>query len=508
MMQPRVLIASSAVLAVVLLGGGGAAWVWAQRVANSRLDAALAQFRTQLPPGSELTYRQAKAMPLGHGARLKDVTLREEGLTFTASKLEALGVVAPDAGTKAPLRFDHLIAYDGRLQAPSLEVMFKRLAVDQLQTPMQDESLEKLTFGHGELSELSIKPVGVQADFAIKAASIDNFGVGRTSRLDVADFVFHGYATPARQITFAHLAVDGQDIASRVNGGLGARLPPHEGDSGLRLDDLKLNGEADGVPGKMQALLSLKRLVEHATTNGPKSNARVTVDHLLIWPSAPHFEILKELGYPSLDASIALNVLVDGRAHTATVKNFDLTAPGAGRLTVSEDLSEMDMPSVLDLGGAGMTGAKVNRLDIGWRDEGLVNRAITRSAVAQGVDPDAYLAALKRSLAPAGAAPDSMGAQLALYLQAPDKGMLRISLAPPQPLPLIAVIAALPMALSSGGSSELVQSMGLMVRAPAGGGKGVKAPDAPMGADGDAADATDEVPPDALSVPSKAAPRP
>ncbi|NHN84596.1 3-demethylubiquinone-9 3-methyltransferase [Acetobacter musti] len=496
------LLITALLSATALIGLGGAGWVWMHRKADDELTAQLTQLRSQLPPGTEFTWRRAVAMPVSHGARLMDVTLKQPMGTITAAALELVGAHQKAAAADHPgrplLQFDHVLAHTLHVNVASGDVDIRRLALDGLTLPGDSSQTAALAIDHGELAGLSAHAPQMQITLTAGSATLDQYGIGRPSRLVVQQFALKGDAHPARTVAADRFSLDGSDLASRILGRLhGEAVPERDGTENIRLDKFSLSGVVGNPGSPVVPIFGIERLTSFSNISDQKSQLAVSLTHFRIWPSGPQLQILQTLGYSRFDSSVVLTGLMDRSAGAMHVSQFDLNAPGFGRLDLSGDL--VNVPgSTEDVLTGSTPPPNVTHLDITWRDGGLVGRILKNSAIAQGVDPDAYVPLLQRSFAPPGTPPDSVGAQLGNYIVSPDSGPLIATIAPPQPMPLPAVISLLSMATRQGFAGVI----GLTLRAPgAAAGTPGPAPDPDM--------TTDEpVDPDILKAPPPNQPLP
>ncbi|NHO32781.1 3-demethylubiquinone-9 3-methyltransferase [Acetobacter fallax] len=454
--------------ATALIGLGGAGWVWMHRKADTELTTELEQLRSQLPAGTEFTWKRAVAMPVSHGARLTDVMLKKPEGTVTAAALELVGAhqkpPAPGSQGQPLLQFDHILAHTLHVSVATGTVDIRRLALDGLTLPADSSHLADLVIDHGELADMAIHGQTGEISATLGNVTLDQYGVGHPSRLVVRQFSLTGTVHPMRVITAERFSTDGSDLASVLLARIhGERLPPRDGTQSARIDNVSLKGVV-GQPGSpIMPIAAFERLTSFSNTTDQKSQVAVSLTHFRVWPSGPQLETIRTLGYSRFEASAVVSALVDYGASVVHLSQLDVNAPTFGRLDLSGDLTDVN-GSVVDALTGRMTQPNVAHLDATWRDNGLVGRLLKNAAIGQGMDPDAYVPLLERSFAPPGAAPDSVGAQLASYIASPGAGPLTLALSPSQPLPLLAVVALFSVATHPG----LAESVGLTVQAPSG----------------------------------------
>ncbi|GBR04014.1 3-demethylubiquinone-9 3-methyltransferase [Acetobacter oeni] len=451
--------------ATALAGLGGAGWIWMHRQANTELTMELDQIRSQLPPGTELTWGRAVAMPVSHGARLTDVTLKKPDGTITAAALELVGAHQKPASVDNPgsqlLQFDHVLAHTMRIIVEKGVIDIRRLALDGLTLPTESNRLPELVIDHGELAGLTLHSADGKVSLTLDNAALDQFGTGRASRLVLGHFAANHDVHPLLTLSVERFSSDGDDLASEFIAYLnGQHVPPRDGTQSTHIENLLAKGEA-GQPGKvMQPIVGIERLTSFSNTTDQKSHVAVSLTHFRLWPTAPRTAILKTLGYARLDASVVINAMMDYSAGVTHISQFDMNAPTFGRFDLSGDFINVNGSTADALTGR-MTPPDVSHLDLSWRDDGLVSHFLQNAALGQGMDPDAYVPLLQRSLAPQGSAPDSIGAQLANYIASPGAGPLTAIVAPQQQLPFGAVVAALATATRPG----TADAIGLTIQA-------------------------------------------
>ncbi|AQS86266.1 MAG: 3-demethylubiquinone-9 3-methyltransferase [Acetobacter aceti] len=486
--------------ALAVMGLGSAGWIWIHREANHELIEALENAKAHLPPGVEFTWSKAIALPTSHGARLTDVVLKDPNGTISAATIELIGAVAGSGETKSTpdhssLHFDHVIAYTLQVTGADGTMQVKRLSLDGIMLPPSTEDqVSSLMMDHGEATQVAVTSVdgleSARADHVI----LDQYGTGRISRLTVSKFLLHYGEHPVRDASIAQLVSDGSDLAGLLQSYLkGNGLLFHDGNQSFTVEDFLLSGEVDGPGSAQDRLVGFEKGRLHIDTDGKKSRVTESFTHFRVWPTGPRSMAIKTLGYQKFDGAVVLNAIVDREADVAHVTQFDVNAPEFGHLNMAGDFVQLAAPQ-----GA-LPQPQIAHLDFSWRDDGLVSRIINSMAVAQGMDPDAYVTLLRRTWSPAGAAPDSVGAQLAKYIANPEAGPLTAMIAPEKPVPVLTLVT-IPAMMTH---PQVVEMLGLTVQSPVAGaaaGDDAQAPDPNM--------TTDEpVDPEVLAPGPSAAPK-
>lgn len=450
--------------ALAVIGLGSAGWIWVHREANHELIEALEDAKAHLPSGVDFTWGKAIALPTSHGARLTDVVLKDPSGTISAATIELIGAVvgSPTEAKSTPdhssLHFDHVIAYTLQITGTGGTMQAKRLSLDGLMLPPPTEDqVSSLMMDHGEATQAVMTSADGLESAKAAHVILDQYGTGRVSRLTVSKFQLHYGDHPVRDVSIGELVSDGSDLAGLLQSYLkGDGLLFHDGNQSISVEDFLLKGEVDGPGSAEDRLAGFEKAHLHIDTDGQKSRVTESLTHFKLWPTGPRTMIIKSLGYEKFDAAIVLNAIVDREADIAHVTEFDVNAREFGHLNVAGDFTQLTAQQ-----GA-LPQPQIVHLDFSWRDAGLVPRLLNNAAVNQGMDPDAYVTLLRRTWAPAGSPPDSIGAQLAGYIANPAAGPLTAMLAPEKPVPVLA-LAAIPEAVTH---KHLAESLGLTVQAP------------------------------------------
>lgn len=462
----RTLFALSTVSVVILLGMGGTAWIWIHRKANLHLTGELEQMRAQLPPGTQMEWGRITALPVSHGARLTDVTLRQNGITLTAASLEVLGMrPAPkgDAAIGAPYRFDHLLAHGVHVETPDGDLDATRLTLDGLTLPKDEPHLSELVIDHGELADFAVHMPTRQLTMTVGNLTLEQYGAGRPSMLTVRGFDLSSAAPPARELSVERFSTDGMDLASGVLTEMtGKEMPQHDGTQNLHVDGLSLKGVIAPKGNAMEPILGIGRVTGFGTMTDQKGHVVISASHLRVWPVEPQTIILKTLGYQKFEGSVILDGVLDYSARALHLSQLNVSASTFGRLDLVGDLLPAPGTEEQPLLEA-MRQPLITHLGMTWRDDGLVRRILSNAAVHQGVDPDAYVPLLQKTLTPPGSDPAGVGPQLATYIGHPEAGPVTLSLTPSQPLPL----SAIPALIEGMTRPEVASAAGLSVKAPA-----------------------------------------
>ena len=376
----RRLTAAAAILVVVSACG----WLILQHVARARMDASIAQFRSQLGPDSRFTYATAKPAPLRLGADFTGARVARPGLVITASRV---------AFSHGPINgLDHARLRDVRVEANGAVVHADDVHVSALGSAtaptlrsgtMRADAIDMrllATPGAAHIASLSIDvaPDGhggfAQRDALQRIVVLD----GGVIELAVADASGRGTARPAglirSQLAFHGLVVPPPSSLGRALGRLG-----YDGAHGT----MQIAGEYDAGAETLRVdpwTLTLAGISRLTLSLG--------LDHL----PPPH--------------------------------------PAGGSPETPLVLGQL---AQMRLAGLSLT----------YVDDGLAGRVIAQAARSAGTTPDQFRALARASLqagiASEPAGPRSMLQQQAIRFLDHPRGFA-LTLRPPTPVPLLALV--------------------------------------------------------------------
>ncbi|MBV1838302.1 3-demethylubiquinone-9 3-methyltransferase [Acetobacter estunensis] len=462
--SPRTIAIATALAMATALGTGG--WIWFHRQANHELVEALEDARAHLPSDVTLTWGKATAQPASHGARLTDVVLQEGDLTISAAALEIVGAtLGPDRGTgvspsaaNSPLHCDHVVAYTLRVGSPHGQFEAHRMSLDGLTLPApSDDQLAGLVLDHGELHDASLGVPVRRVTMAAKKLDLDQYGGGRFARVSGHGLTARSEAPVTRELAVSEAFLDGVDLASVFADELAGRVSaPRDGTRSFRMAGVLLKGQTVATDPALQPLMAVGKGHAYQSISNQKARMTISLDHVRLWPV---LSFLQPFTHDRVDGAIVANAIIDYEQVVTHVTQLDVHVHDWGRLDLVGDFtSGARNPSWFP------PLEQFTHLDISWRDAGLVPRLLSNAAVKQGMDPDAYVALLSRSLAPAGASANGAGVQLAHYLNDPSAGPLSATLAPSTALPVSSLLElkVLPF------HPEIAGKFGLSLQAPVG----------------------------------------
>ncbi len=205
---------------VVVVAAGGAYYVASHRAAE-QMDAAIADFRASLPPGSSFSYASAAPGLFSRSGHFTDVVLTANGQTVTAATLD----VSPGEGRT--LR--HLDATKVAGKAPGMQMSMDRFDVDALAMPVlatnvADVDPAAVTFDHAAAHGFHSAPDGGGSMDAADIA-VDSYGAGKPTTIDLAGITATLSAAAVDHVSLDHARLRGlllADVIGRAQSGAGA----------------------------------------------------------------------------------------------------------------------------------------------------------------------------------------------------------------------------------------------------------------------------------------------
>lgn len=449
-MKKKVLVTIGSVAAVACLG-----WLAARHAEHVMLDKSIDSFRQTLGPDASFTYQKAWPGLLGRSVKFTGLVFRQGPETITADDAEISKIAA--AGEDAR-RIGRLTFRNFQLADPAGSLHLDTLALDDVTMPTKaDEQhgtpAQALEIRHAEAGKLHGFVSSLQSDLSARSLIVDDYGPNEASRLEAHEAGLSTDVAPQRHIKAASIILDGLDLAG-LYASLSSGTPytQHNGTRDIQIEKLSIDGTTP--------LLRVGALHSHATRTDADEKEVSSLQGLELWPDVPNLSMLPALGYDRFRGSLVLNDTHDFKASKLHVEEFSLDAPGMGRLHLDGDFSQTSTTTLLSAGAADM---QVQSLNITYTDHGLVPRALGAAAKARGVKPEELNAALQAQLAPQGSDPKAVMPQIATYLRQPGKGPLTITIRPPQPLPVMAIAAAMSMLTTT---PQMAQQIGLSIKAP------------------------------------------
>ncbi|MBB2202369.1 hypothetical protein [Gluconacetobacter tumulisoli] len=434
-------------LIIVIVGGLGL-----RHFARQRLESAVADLRAAIGPDASLTYATATPRLLARGAAFTSITYRDPLLTVTAADAVIGRVTGNAVGGQ---RIGRVTLHGVQIMEPGATASIDLLVLDGLVLPNTSPPsavqpapprLDSILLDAGRVEGLHIAVPGTQTDVTITRASVRQYGLGRSSHLDLDTLAAQINLTPGRHIAIGHLHVDGPDFAGQIASLLQSGHMIHE--TGRRhVDASAVAIDATGP------LLRIGHLsVDHDAT-ATRDELDGTIGDLTLWPAQDQ-SLLRMIGYDRFAGDIHAIATVDRQNGRLQFHPLVIDVPAMGRMGIMADLDQIPVDDPMSLPET----ARIVSATIDWRDRSLAGHVLDGLARARQVAPDVYRQQVSTDLA---ASPDGSMQALGRFLQSPDHP-LQILLRPPQPLN----VAMLGVALSMAGDPATAGLLGLTISSP------------------------------------------
>ncbi|MFT8777257.1 MAG: hypothetical protein ABF893_11455 [Gluconacetobacter liquefaciens] len=436
-------------LIIVIVGGLGL-----RHLAQSRMESAIADLRAAIGSGASFTYATASPRILARGARLTAVTYRNPGLTLTASEAIVGRVTgnAVDGQHIGALTLRNVQIMEPGATASLSSLVLKGLVLpnsgpDLFRTPTPPR-LDSLVLDSAQLKDLHVAVPGGQTDLTIANATLRDYGLGRTSHLDIETLAVQIRLAPSRRIGVGHLRIDGPDFAGQLASLLQSGHLIHT--VGRRRFDVSALTIDTASP-----LLRVGHLEAEQEATTSQDELETTITDLTAWPSPPQDQsLLRMIGYDHFAGRIHAVSTLQRQNGTMTLHPLDIDAPDMGHMTI---LADLDQIPVNDLANLPET-ARIVSATIDWQDHSLADHVLDGLARARQVAPDAYRQQIQTALAET---PDPSMQALGHFLAQPDQ-RLRVMLRPPRPIGVL----MLGVALSMAGDPSTAGMLGLSISIP------------------------------------------
>lgn len=394
---------------------------------------AIRRLRALFPPDVQMAYRSATVLDeASQRIRLEGVTLRRPDSTVTFD--EAVIEGQSETGVRAAdLRG---IAVAG----PGANVTITRLQIIGLVIPRavggaeprpEDLALDRLSL-EGLRAE-----TGADGIFTLANLTIEDLGAQRRTRLRLEGLAGEAIGTEGRAFALARAALSGIDIVSFAIEMQNAGQPqPQTG----RLD-LSAEGFTFSQGGRVVGGAESFRL-ESETDATQSGTGRLALRGLRFDGMPEVASVIRRLGYQSLVADITMDATFQATGGVLTMPALLLSVPDYGGLTLSMDMDRFAPGAPAD---RMMTDARLVRMALRYRDEGLLARAIRMQAAEQRITEAQIreqVIAMVRS-AVSGPAQSVLREPVERFIRGQARE-LELVARPPQPLPLGALGGAPP----------------------------------------------------------------
>ncbi|MFT8656180.1 MAG: hypothetical protein ABF888_06260 [Acetobacter papayae] len=446
----------------LLLMAGGAAilgsvgWFATRHAEHVMLETSIDHFRQALGPDATFTFASARPGILGRSVNFTNLTLRQGPETITADRAE---LERPGQSGDDITQIGRLSFHGFQLTDPAISLQMDQLDIENLTLPVRadtpDDTGQSLGIGHAHAVRLRAFISPVQTDLAASDATLDNFGEGLASRLETRDLAVNTDSPPdmgpgggQRHLHAQAVSVDGMDLSGFYTSlSTGAPYLPRPGAHDITITNLDLSTTAP--------LVKAARILAHTNRTDSTEQDVVSIRGLELWPDAPNLGWLPTLGYSHFAGGLVLNETRNLQTNTLHVEELALDAPDMGRLHLNGTFAHSSSAPLLSAPRPDMP---VIALDLSYLDHGMVPRALQAIAQARGMSPAMLLDSLatQQPGTPEGRA-------IAAFLANPGKQPLHVVLQPPQPQPLVAVLAGL---ATLGSIPQINQQLGLHISKP------------------------------------------
>lgn len=446
----------------LLLMAGGAAilgsvgWFATRHAEHVMLETSIDHFRQALGPDASFTFATAKPGILGRSVNFTNLTLRQGPETITADRAE---LERPGQSDGDITQIGRLSFHGFQLTDPAISLQMDQLDIEDLTLPIHadapGDTAQTLGIGHAHAVRLRAFVSPVQTDLAASDATLDNFGDGLASRLETRDLALNTDSPPdagpgggQRHLHAQAVSVDGMDLSGFYTSlATGTPYLPRPGGHDISITNLDI---ATTAP-----LMRAGRVLAHTNRTDSTEQDVISIRGLELWPDAPNLGWLPTLGYSHFAGGLVLNETRDLQTNTLHVEELALDAPDMGRLHMNGTFARSSSAPLLSAPRPDMP---VIALDLTYLDHGMVPRALQAIGQARGMTPAMLLNTLatQQPGTPEGRA-------IVGFLAHPGVKPLHLVLQPPQPQPLVAVLAGL---ATLGAIPQVNQQLGLHVKTP------------------------------------------
>lgn len=435
---------------------GGVGWFATRHAEHVMLETSIDHFRQALGPDASFTFATAKPGILGRSVNFTNLTLRQGPETITADRAE---LERPGQSGGDMTQIGRLSFHGFQLTDPAISLQMDQLDIEDLTLPIHadapGDTAQTLGIGHAHAVRLRAFVSPVQTDLAASDATLDNFGDGLASRLETRDLALNTDSPPdagpgdgQRHLHAQAVSVDGMDLSGFYTSlATGAPYLPRPGGHDISITNLDI---ATTAP-----LMRAGRVLAHTNRTDSTEQDVISIRGLELWPDAPNLGWLPTLGYSHFAGGLVLNETRDLQTNTLHVEELALDAPDMGRLHMNGTFARSSSAPLLSAPRPDMP---VIALDLTYLDHGMVPRALQAIGQARGMTPAMLLNTLatQQPGTPEGRA-------IVGFLAHPGVKPLHLVLQPPQPQPLVAVLAGL---ATLGAIPQINQQLGLHVKTP------------------------------------------
>ncbi|MCE2565645.1 hypothetical protein [Komagataeibacter sp. FNDCF1] len=438
-------------LILVLLVGSWGVHHFAQR----RLEAGIADFRASLGPDATFSYATARPRTLARGAHFTAVTYRNPAMTLIAADVRLGGLTGNNVQGE---KIGSIVLRDVKVMTQDSTISLDQVALGNLVMPntarvtaetARPLGFDSLVLDTGTFTNLHLAIPASQTDVTIGRMVIGQYGVGRSSHLDVEKLATQINLTPSRRIAVEHIRLDGPDFASEVASLIQSGHLIHERHP--QTMDLKKVEIASTHP-----MLQ----IDHVTTSRFSTETEDKMDtdltSLTLWSTGTdNPSILNAFGYDHFTGNIHINSTSDRSAGRVHLEPMTVEAPEMGNLSVVAELDQIPFDDMAIIPET----ARIVSAALTWEDHSLAEHIVAGLAKSRNTEVDAYRQALLASLATSD---DASMRAMGRFVQSPQDHPLQIALRPMKPVNLM----MLGVALSMAGDPSIAAPLGLTISTP------------------------------------------
>ncbi|HEY4250070.1 MAG TPA: hypothetical protein VGM87_02665 [Roseomonas sp.] len=417
-------------------------------------DPAIRQLRVLLGPDIRLEYRSAAVTDAAAGNfRLDDVQLHGADFRAVIGTLTATGQRGDGAQTLAL----HAVGWYGN-DGTLLSVNDIQLAGLAIQHPAADQAVTAAALiGAVRFDRLAIEGAAFGlGEVSLGRLTVEGYGPGRETRVLAENFEGQWAGDGPNGFSLARLGMNGLDLATVM------LLQVTETPSGpARMQGTMLaetfalteNGAVVGGAESLRFDTAIEVTADGRITEIDRGVLRgLQLDGV---QAAQAF--LSPLGYTALPAEITTESRMERQGRRSTITDAGIAVPGFGRLSFGFDVDGLD-PAAPPL--QAMTQIQLRGVTLGYRDDGLLPRALQAQAEVQHISVPALRAQLIASVAGALEGPTlaALLTPIKRFLSGQAQA-LEVTARPPQPLGFDA------LAPGPDGMEEVLARLGLAATA-------------------------------------------
>ncbi|QBL94482.1 hypothetical protein KSAC_22830 [Komagataeibacter saccharivorans] len=435
---------------VLLVGGWGV-----HHFAQHRLEAGIADFRASLGPDATFSYATARPRTLARGAHFTAVTYHNPTLTLTAADVRLGGLTGNNVQGE---KIGSLVLRDVKVMTADSTISLDQVALDSLVLPntvratanvARPLGFDSLVLDRGTFTNLHLAVPGSQTDITVGRMVVGQYGLGRSSSLDLDRLATQINLTPTRRISIDHIKLDGPDFAGEVASLIQSGHLIHE--SHPQTMDLK-KVEIDSTHPMLQ--------IDHVTTSRFSTETEdkmdTTLGNLTVWSTGTdNPSILNAFGYDHFTGNIHASSTSDRSAGRLHLEPLTIDAPDMGKLSMVAELDQIPFDDMAIIPET----ARVVSAALTWDDRSLAGHVVAGLAKSRGVDVDSYRQNLLTVL---NTSDDASMRAMGRFLQSPLDHPLQIALRPMKPVNLM----MLGVALSMAGDPSVAAPLGLTISTP------------------------------------------